>query len=339
METPCKQNERHKMLKHKEGQKEQIFTKPEILKDFADLIAEKMGPEDCFIDCSCGTGGLGIELIAKGKRVIMFDIDDSFLLEEARPFFVKKDWLTVAKKDIPGAATYVLGFNPPYGYHNKLSKQFILHGLTLELEHKCKWMFFLTMYLGDVWHPKNYVLESRTTYQSHKIFYNPCVENYRIPDFYGVTLTVFKWSDEEFVPAIPSQPLPEGWSMFRTHEKGEVRIPYKEMRLLEREHGKGRVLLLKSTGLDAGQAGRWWDRRTRRYIFYNKLNREKIEPEQTFSISQHLTLVVPERYAFDKRKIVVSKLNPVLFNLRQEKGRKQGVSVKEITWAINQIEW
>lgn len=335
-----KQRERHlRMSNDKEAQKEQFFTRPEYLREFADLIASKMREGDCFVDCSCGTGELGVLLNRKGFKVQMFDIDDSFLMEEARPHFTLKDWLETTRDDIPEASGYVVGFNPPYGTRSKTAKLFINHASKLFPMGECHHMFFLIMYAGDLWRPQKYVLESSQTYQSSYLFYDPTWTGRVLPSMYGVVLNVYRWS---MIPeSRPSNPqTPHRWFIKRLHyDKQNTREPYDNIKLMDKKWGEGRVILLRVVGIDAGQAARWWDSHLGQFVFFNKKGETICEHfDNTFPSLHYSMIVIPPEYAF-KREIVVSKLNPILSKLRYEKGRKQGVTVKEITWAINQIDW
>jgi len=341
VEKMSKQHERRlKILNDPESQKEQIFTKPEYLREFANLINSKMNEDDCFVDCSCGTGELGVLLAQMGRSVIMFDIDETFLLEEARPFFKLKDWLETTTDDIPAAKGYVIGFNPPYGHHKKIAKQFIRHAAGLFDSGKCHTMVFLTFYLGDGWSPPNFSVTSSSSYQFHSLFYDPLDNDRKFHLNMGVVFNVFEWGKSSSSHS-SSPRLPSDWDVRRLPcDRQNPRKEFSVMQTLESKYGNGRVLLLRSVGGDAGQTARWWDSHCKKYVYFNMNGREKHElPENTLATSCYTIVVCPSYLAHEKRRLVVSKLNPVLFNLRQEKGRKHGVSVKEITWAINQIEW
>lgn len=312
---------------------ERVFTRPKYLRRVARMVASRMDDDDCFVDCSCGTGELGLALANLGKKVIMFDVDDRFVFEEATPFFIKKSWFDVTANDFPPAKNYIMGFNPPYGYRGKLARDFISHCLTFGLGKRCPLLVFLVPYLRG-WCPQNYVEEGHQTEKSKDIFYYPGKKKKIIPDFYGVILTVLKWTGCPPPPAAALEDLPEGWSV-SSHPQTRHRLPYSVVFDLDCESGPGRFILLKKSGLDAGQACRYWDPIRKKFIFLNKNGERKIESQTTtFSSTQYSDIVVPPKYAHDGRLHVMKFLRRYLFNVRERQGRKQGVSVQEVIEAV-----
>ena len=159
-----------------EGTLDQFFTTPSLLSHYASVIETQCGgaasasdaadaSAPVFVDTSCGTGELGLLLHRSGYVVHMYDVDDEHLLPEVSQAlcdtftFEKKDWMAVT--ELPGASAgtngCIVGFNPPFGYRGKVSREFATHAARLGCATLCWLSSYMLGSMKRPWMPDDFV--------------------------------------------------------------------------------------------------------------------------------------------------------------------------------------
>lgn len=317
------------------GTLDQIFTKPEHLQHYADLIASHAGTDMPFVDTSCGTGELGVLLHTRDMRVFMFDIDDANLCNAAKDLidsktlsFQQKDWLTADASDVP-AEGFVAGFNPPFGHRGRIARKFAEHAIRLGAtclvwmaphmvgKRSRSWLpnGFIVVHKEHV--PRNAFSRNGTQFSANA---DVCIY---LKDEQQHIATLEEWKTQD------ARTLPSGWSIERLntwfgHNKHEKLCGFPKN---ENE------ITLRNTGGSAGEDAIVWHDGAFHLISAVGGDRILDESEER-SITQHTIIGVPEYFSGVKRHEFLKLAAPQFQELRRESANKGGVNFADIRSVI-----
>jgi hypothetical protein len=212
--------EQDKYFIEKEFGLDSYYTKPEVLKHIASVVApllQKLGGDLVFVDFACGDNSFCPLLNCK---TISYDIASI----ATRNGGIMRDWLTV--DELP--EKLVIGLNPPFGYQGSVAKKFIEHAL----KFKPVYMFLILPNIR--WKPQNYILVHQEPLADNS-FYDPITK--KTFREISTTFNIFEYtSDIKLVTNITA--LPEILTGVEITRKWTKRYPYVILRRVGRNTTK-----------------------------------------------------------------------------------------------------
>lgn len=102
-----------------------IYTARDIMDNWADKIDYYLKPDMTFMDFSAGDDYLCNLLRGRGHHCLSYDISPR------ASTIVKQDFLSLDPKEF-STEQLVIGWNPPFGYRSRMTRQFLQHALNFD---------------------------------------------------------------------------------------------------------------------------------------------------------------------------------------------------------------
>ena len=326
-----------------EGTLDQYFTQSSLIAHYASVIEEQCS-QRIFVDTSCGTGEMGLLLHRKGFTVHMYDVDEQYVMpavsralqDASRTLcdtftFEKKDWMTVS--ELPKDC--IVGFNPPFGYKGKVSREFAAHGAQLGCATLCWLSSYMLGPMKRPWVPpgfieKYYELVPNNAFTTMDGTSKSACAGFHVwaADPGGYAEMQAAWKQED------TRPLPEDWSFERlSHKMGTLKAqPVGDLPRSEDE------LLLRTSGGDSGRSGVWW----RSDAGFEQINdhgtRNPLADSDIRSMTQTTIVKMPPRFRGTKRMDFLQQAAPHFKQVRREASNKQGINFVDIRRVIFAID-